>query len=205
MSKKRSAGLCLDKGTKNQCFSIKCRRDPRNHVLLTYNNEPLGNFLPIRYLAGFIFGISCILRKLYHFSNEFKNMKYLLLIVLLVAVVITAGCVTENKNTTVIPTQTTMVPKVTVYFFYGEECPHCHTVMPFIQNLSKKYPEVDFRILETWHNETNMALFESMNKKLGISAAGVPEVVVDDVVLIGSRDIPDKLEGVILGQKNNKQ
>jgi len=44
-----------------------------------------------------------------------------------------------------------------------------------------------------------------MNKKLGISAAGVPEVVVDDVVLIGSRDIPDKLEGVILGQKNNKQ
>ena len=22
---------------------------------------------------------------------------------------------------------------VTVYFFYGEECPHCHNVMPFIR------------------------------------------------------------------------
>ena len=85
----------------------------------------------------------------------------------------------------------------TVYFFYGEECPHCHNVMPFIQNLSKKYPDVDFLILETWHNETNQAISLAQHQKLGIKSAGVPEVIVGKVVLTGSVDIPAKLESVI--------
>ena len=149
-------------------------------------------------------------------------MKYLPIIVLLVGVMITAGCVSENKNTPVQVTPastlivTTTVPstvtsnaainsvsgKVTVLFFYGEECPHCHNVMPFIQNLSKKYPDVDFRILETWHNETNQALYQVMNKQLGIQSAGVPEVIVigNTTPLVGDRAIPAELEGVILEQ-----
>jgi thiol-disulfide isomerase/thioredoxin len=96
---------------------------------------------------------------------------------------------------------------VTVYFFYGEECPHCHNVMPFIQNISKKYPDVDFRILETWHNETNQALSLSLHQKLGIQSAGVPEVIVvgNNTPLIGDRAIPEELEGVILEQLKKKQ
>jgi thiol-disulfide isomerase/thioredoxin len=124
-------------------------------------------------------------------------MKYLLIIVLLVAVLVTAGCVSENKNT--LPTA-----KVTVYFFYGEECPHCHTVMPFIQNLSKKYPDVNFQILETWHNTTNADIFTKINDQLKVPASnrGVPEVIVvgNATPLIGSRDIPANLESVIIEQ-----
>jgi thiol-disulfide isomerase/thioredoxin len=117
----------------------------------------------------------------------------------------------------VIPQQSVQTPSaardtsvegnVTVYFFYGEECPHCHNVMPFIQNLSKKYPDVDFRILETWHNETNQELSLSMHKKLGIQSAGVPEVIVvgNNTPLIGDRAIPEQLEGVILEQIKKKQ
>jgi len=165
-------------------------------------------------------------------------MKYLPFIVLLVAVLITVGCVNQNTNVGVILPQTTIVPtititttvpstvtsnlqtsktepvavnsvsgKVTVIFFYGEECPHCHNVMPFIQNLSKKYPDVDFRILETWHNETNQAFYQLMNKQLGIQSAGVPEVIVigNNTPLIGDRAIPAELEGVILEQFKKKQ
>ncbi|MDO9327033.1 MAG: hypothetical protein Q7T80_18955 [Methanoregula sp.] len=88
--------------------------------------------------------------------------------------------------------------KVTVYFFYGEECSHCHTVMPFMESLKLKYPDVDFQILETWHNSTNLALSNSLNKKLGVVDAGVPEVIVGNVVLIGARDIPAKLEAAII-------
>jgi len=124
-------------------------------------------------------------------------MKYLLIIVLLVAVLVTAGCVSENNNTP--PTA-----KVTVYFFYGEECPHCHTVMPFIQNLSKKYPDVNFQILETWHNTTNADIFSRINDQLQVptSNRGVPEVIVvgNATPLIGSRDIPANLENVIIEQ-----
>ena len=96
---------------------------------------------------------------------------------------------------------------VTVFFFYGEECPHCHNVMPFIQNLTKKYPDVDFRILETWHNATNQALSVSLNQKLGIQSPGVPEIIVvgNNTPLIGDRDIPAYLEGVILEQLKKKQ
>jgi thiol-disulfide isomerase/thioredoxin len=101
----------------------------------------------------------------------------------------------------------TVTGNVTVYFFYGEECPHCHNVMPFIQNLSKKYTDVDFLILETWHNETNNALSQQLNKELGIQSAGVPEAIVvgNDTPLIGDRDIPANLEGVILEQLKKKQ
>ena len=96
---------------------------------------------------------------------------------------------------------------VVVYFFYGEECPHCHNVMPFILNLSEKYPDVDFRILETWHNETNQALSQSLHQKLGIQSAGVPEVIVigNNTPIIGDRDIPADLEGVILEQLKKKK
>jgi thiol-disulfide isomerase/thioredoxin len=116
-------------------------------------------------------------------------MKYLLIIVLLVAVLVTAGCVSENKNT--LPTA-----KVTVYFFYGEECPHCHTVMPFIQ------------ILETWHNTTNADIFTKINDQLQVPASnrGVPEVIVvgNATPLIGSRDIPANLENVIIEQSKKQ-
>jgi hypothetical protein len=88
--------------------------------------------------------------------------------------------------------------KVTVYFFYGEECLHYHNVMPFILSLKQKYPDVDFQVLETWHNQKNQALFLSLNQKLGIKNAGVPEVIIGTIVLAGERDIPAKLESAIV-------
>jgi thiol-disulfide isomerase/thioredoxin len=98
--------------------------------------------------------------------------------------------------------------KVTVFFFYGEECPHCHNVMPFIQNLSKKYPDVNFQMLETWHNSTNANISTLMNDKLGVpeEKRGVPEIIVigNNTPLIGDRDIPVQLEGVILEQIKKK-
>jgi thiol-disulfide isomerase/thioredoxin len=87
---------------------------------------------------------------------------------------------------------------VTVFFFYGEECPHCHNVMPFIDSLRQKYPVVNFQILEIWHNTTNQALSLSINQKLGVKNAGVPEVIIGNTVLIGERDIPAKLESAII-------
>jgi thiol-disulfide isomerase/thioredoxin len=95
--------------------------------------------------------------------------------------------------------------KITVFFFYGEECPHCHNVMPFIRNLSAKYPEVDLRMLETWHNETNLALSNSLNQKLDIQSPGVPEVIVGNNALIGDKDIPARLEGLILDEIKKNQ
>lgn len=85
----------------------------------------------------------------------------------------------------------------TVYFFYGEECPHCHVLMPFITNLSRKYPDANIRILEVWHNQTNQEIYQAVNKRIGTPPPGVPEVVIGSTVLVGDRDIPLELEQLI--------
>ncbi|MCJ7794368.1 MAG: thioredoxin family protein [Methanoregulaceae archaeon] len=85
-----------------------------------------------------------------------------------------------------------------VYFFYGEECPHCHVVMPFIANLSKKYPEANIQVLEVWHNQTNQQTYTSVLRSLNRAPSGVPAVVIGETVLVGDVDIPEKLEGLIL-------
>ncbi len=132
-----------------------------------------------------------------------------------VVIAVLAACVVffvifNQSVITVSPSADTSVQsKVTVYFFYGEECPHCHNVMPFIQNLSIKYPDVDFQILETWHNETNANFFNMMNDQFRVpnNKRGVPEVMVvgNNTPLIGEGDIPAYLEGVILEQLKKKQ
>jgi len=53
-----------------------------------------------------------------------------------------------------------------------------------------------------WHNETNNALSKSLNQNLAIQNTGVPEVIVigNNTPLVGDRDIPAYLEGVIFEQ-----
>ncbi len=92
---------------------------------------------------------------------------------------------------------------ITVYYFYGTECPHCHNVTPYIESLRQKYPDVEFRILEIWHNKENNALARLTNHNLNQTQEGVPEAVVGRTVLFGETDITTKLESAILAQKKN--
>ncbi|MFA4860180.1 MAG: hypothetical protein WC598_05425 [Methanoregula sp.] len=77
--------------------------------------------------------------------------------------------------------------------------------MPFVQSLQQKYPAADILFLETWHNQTNYILYTQVNQDLGVRYAAVPEAVVGDVVLIGEKDIPEKLEQAIIDQLKKKR
>ncbi|MBI2473527.1 hypothetical protein HYV70_03175 [Candidatus Uhrbacteria bacterium] len=56
-----------------------------------------------------------------------------------------------------------------LYFYYGEECPHCHHMMPLIDKLIEEGKEIQKK--ETWHSEENAQHFEKAdNGKCG----GVP-------------------------------
>lgn len=96
-------------------------------------------------------------------------------------------------------------PTDTIYFFYGTECPHCHDVMPFIENMTQKYPEANIQVLEVWHNETNERLYIQANAAAGVTAYGVPEVVVGKTALIGANEIPAKFEGLIQNYLDKKR
>jgi thiol-disulfide isomerase/thioredoxin len=136
--------------------------------------------------------------------DEIKNLLKSITIILFGALIITGGFLYATQSYTIPLSEQT--PKVlTVYFFYGEECPHCHNTMPFIQGLIDKYPDVEVKELEVWHNETNRNLSTKMLADLGQTSPGVPLVIVGDIVLVGSKEIPDKLEGIILNKtgRNN--
>ncbi len=92
---------------------------------------------------------------------------------------------------------------VTVYYFYGAECSYCHEVTPYIQSLQKKYPDVNFQILEIWHDETNQAIYKLQNHEAGKEPNAIPQVIVGNVSLVGETEIKDDLESVILSQKGN--
>lgn len=107
-----------------------------------------------------------------------------------------------GSGTAPAPVTGTPSGNVTVFFFYGEECAHCHDVLPLVEALREKYPDVDFQIRETWHNSENYKLSLYLNNRLGLGQVGVPEVIVGETVLIGGKDIPEKLEQAILDQIN---
>jgi cytochrome c biogenesis protein CcdA/thiol-disulfide isomerase/thioredoxin len=92
---------------------------------------------------------------------------------------------------------------ITVFYFYGTECPHCHNVTPYVESLRDKYPDVSFRILEIWHNDTNGAFHKLLNHKLGLETVGVPQVIIGNVSLLGEDKIHAGLEKTILAQKGN--
>jgi len=92
-----------------------------------------------------------------------------------------------------------------VYYFYGQGCPHCAHVEPFIENMTKKYPDVDIRMLEVWYNQTNQKTYSLVNAQAGItSPPGVPEIVIGKTVLVGEVDIPAKLEGYLQAIEKKK-
>jgi thiol-disulfide isomerase/thioredoxin len=84
-----------------------------------------------------------------------------------------------------------------VYFFYGDYCSHCHAVMPFIKNLSEKYPEANIQMIEISQNRTNQETYNSAFRRLNRAPTGVPVVVIGETVLVGSHDIPQNLEALI--------
>lgn len=112
----------------------------------------------------------------------------------LTAIIIIASAVFFSATLGTAPTASSPRSGEAIYYFYSYECTHCHDVTPLIINLSRKYPEANITMLEVWHNETNQAVVEAVHKRLNSNFKGVPEVVIGDVVLVGTHDIQNKME-----------
>ncbi len=131
-------------------------------------------------------------------------------LVILGAIALT-GC-TSNTQTT--PTSNAVMAdndapgKVTVYFFWGDGCPHCATEKPFLEEMQKKYPEIEIKMFETWKNPENAKLFNEIAKAYGTTAQGVPTTFIGDKYWIGyadylAKEIEDKIKHCIENQCTN--
>jgi len=85
--------------------------------------------------------------------------------------------------------------KVTMYFFWGDGCPHCTHEKPFLERLEQDYPQLEVKSYETWYNRENAELFSDMSEAFGTRAGGVPTTFLDDKVWIGySESIAGEIE-----------
>ena len=64
-----------------------------------------------------------------------------------------------------------------------------------------KYPELDIRMLEVYHNATNQETFARMSRQYGISSTGVPAMFIGTTAMIGDSDIKNRFELTILAEK----
>ena len=90
-------------------------------------------------------------------------------------------------------------PENILYFFYSSSCPHCHEAMPFVEELEKERPDIEFRKLEVSGNEANRALFRKRTEKLGIKRGGVPTFIFKDKYIVGFKkgDYEEKIRAMI--------
>ncbi len=96
--------------------------------------------------------------------------------------------------------------KLTIYFFWGDGCPHCETEKPYLEDWEEKYgDEIEVKMFETWKNSDNVPLFQEAAKAYGIQARGVPTTFIGEKHWVGfSSSMAPEMENYIQSCIENK-
>jgi uncharacterized membrane protein/thiol-disulfide isomerase/thioredoxin len=87
---------------------------------------------------------------------------------------------------------------VRAVLFYSPTCPHCHQVInEDLPPLIEKYGEQLHIIGIDVTQPDGQVLFQATIDRFKLEHVGVPTLVVDDVVLIGSLEIPEQFPGLV--------
>lgn len=74
----------------------------------------------------------------------------------------------------------------TLYFFYGETCPHCQKTEVFLEGLKEKHPSLEIKSFEVFNNAENARLLLRFLKERGeTQVVRVPAIFIGDRVIIG--------------------
>ncbi|MRS01794.1 hypothetical protein EG832_00965, partial [bacterium] len=86
----------------------------------------------------------------------------------------------------------------TLYFFWGEGCPHCAAAKPFLAELQRKYPEVTISAHEVYNNPKNLDYLRDMAKSHGFEPKSVPTFFFGTKVFEGfNENIAQQIEGAV--------
>ena len=72
-----------------------------------------------------------------------------------------------------------------VWFFWGDGCVHCAAQEPYVEGWVERYPELDIRSVEVWHDPANRALFAEQAARRDVEVQGVPTTFIGDQVWVG--------------------
>ncbi len=86
-----------------------------------------------------------------------------------------------------------------VDYFYGDGCPHCAKVAPFIEELEQEYPDVNFIKHEIYFNNENRLLLEDYFNYFNVDSnrRGVPVIFTKNNYLIGDTSIIKNLREAV--------
>jgi uncharacterized membrane protein/thiol-disulfide isomerase/thioredoxin len=92
----------------------------------------------------------------------------------------------------------TDLPVVRAVLFYSPTCGHCeyvinNTLLPMVEKYGNQLQIVGIDVTQ----QQGQILFHSAMQKFALEEAGVPFLVIGDMHLIGSIDIPEKLPGLV--------
>jgi cytochrome c biogenesis protein CcdA len=87
---------------------------------------------------------------------------------------------------------------ICIYHFYGNGCPHCALIQPFIDEMAAKYPQVQIKSYEIYFNTTNQAMYRDFVSRYDVKSDGIPAVFIGDKAFIGEKVIRDNLEPEIV-------
>ena len=87
-----------------------------------------------------------------------------------------------------------------LYFYYGDGCPHCAQVEPFIEQMAEKYPDLEVFQYEVYHNSVNSSMLTQACESYGVppNQRGVPIAFLNGTYFLGDRPILDNLENEII-------
>lgn len=93
---------------------------------------------------------------------------------------------------------------ITVYFFWGEGCPHCAAIKQTVNTITAQY-NVSLKSYEIYHNASNLAILKEFEKRYCIPAneSGIPAIFVGNSALIGDKSINKNLRNAIKFAKEN--
>jgi thiol-disulfide isomerase/thioredoxin len=88
--------------------------------------------------------------------------------------------------------------RLNIYYFWGDGCPYCMAMKPFLEELPDRYPGVALQSYEVWYVEENRGIFFSMANKFGFEPGGVPATFIGDRFWVGFNEtMKAEIEAVV--------
>ena len=82
--------------------------------------------------------------------------------------------------------------------FHGDGCPHCASMLDFLDGLEDRVPELEITAYEVWYDKPNQVIFVETLAALGEEPRAVPTVVIGDRVYVGYTDaLAERIEEVV--------
>ncbi len=76
-------------------------------------------------------------------------------------------------------------PRLQLYFFWSQRCPHCLEALPFVKSLAMEHPWIELHSHELNASRDNVELFVKMAEALGQEARSVPAFFLCGQMLTG--------------------